>query len=68
MIDPAEPTSLDEYRRGRTERTRLSPLERAAPGVTSDASRLGLAIASVVDQRRWQDWAWLDQDKSLHQP
>ncbi|HEY7937709.1 MAG TPA: hypothetical protein VID26_11340 [Candidatus Limnocylindrales bacterium] len=68
MIDPAEPASLDEYRRSRAERTRLSPLERVAPGVNSDASRLGLAIASVVDQRRWHDWAWLDQDKALHRP
>jgi hypothetical protein len=67
MIDPAEPISLDEYRRRRAERIRPS-LERAAPGVQRETSRLGLAIASVVDQRRWQDWAWLDQDKALHQP
>jgi hypothetical protein len=68
MIDPAEPTSLDDYRRRRAERSGLAPLERAAPGVNGDASRLGLAIAAVVDQRRWQDWAWLDQDRALHQP
>jgi hypothetical protein len=31
-------------------------------------SRLALAIATVVDQRHWQDWAWLDQDRALHRP
>ena len=67
MIDQNEPIKLDDHRRRRAERTGPSrPVDVPArePGETSP---LGLAIASVVDQRRWQDWAWLDQDRALHQ-
>lgn len=68
MIDQNEPIRLDDYRRRRAERTGPSvPVDASAPGQV-EPSRLGLAIASVVDQRRWQDWAWLDQDKALHKP
>jgi hypothetical protein len=67
MVEPDEPIKLDEYRRRRAERTRQSSVVDASPSGQSDAARLGLAVASVVDQRRWHDWAWLDQDRALHQ-
>jgi hypothetical protein len=31
-------------------------------------SRLDFAIAAVVANRTSSDWAWLDQDQSLHRP
>ncbi len=34
----------------------------------TDRSQLGLAIGMVIAARRWHDWAWLDQDVSLHRP
>ena len=68
MFDPEEPIKLEDYRRRRAGRTPQSSLVDVSAGGHSDSSRLGLAIASVVDERRLQDWAWLDQDKALHQP
>jgi len=68
MPDPDEPIKLDDYRRRRAARTRPPSLADAPVRGQSEPSRLGLAIASVVDQRRWQDWAWLDQDRALHRP
>jgi hypothetical protein len=68
MFDPDEPIKLDEYRRLRAGRTAQASLRQASPEGHSDGSRFGLAVASVVDQRRWHDWAWLDQDRALHQP
>jgi hypothetical protein len=68
MADPDEPIKLEDYRRRRAARTPQSSLVDVSPGKHNDPSRLGLAIASVVDERRLQDWAWLDQDKALHQP
>jgi len=32
------------------------------------ASRLSVAIALVITDRPGRDWAWLDQDRALHQP
>jgi hypothetical protein len=34
----------------------------------ADASRLGVALALVIAVRAGNDWAWLDQDRALHQP
>jgi len=34
----------------------------------TERSHLGLAIAMVVDQRRWYDWAWLGEDTALDGP
>jgi len=68
MIEPDEPISLDEYRRLWAGRRPQPLLVEASSHGGGDWSRLGLAIASVVDQRRCQDWAWLDQDRALHQP
>ena len=68
MNDPDEPIKLDDYRRSRAERRRESSRVDVSPGGQRDASRLGLAIATVVDGRRWHDWAWLDQDRALHRP
>ena len=68
MSEPGEPINLDEYRRLRAGRRPQSSLVEASSHGGGDWSRLGLAIASVVDQRRRQDWAWLDQDRALHQP
>jgi hypothetical protein len=33
----------------------------------SAGSRLSIAIALVVADRRPNNWAWLDQDRALHQ-
>jgi hypothetical protein len=68
MIDENEPIKLDDYRRAQAARTGPSTLVDESTRGRVEPSRLGLAIASVVDQRRWQDWAWLDQDRALHQP
>jgi len=68
MANPEEPIKLDEYRRRQAARTPQPSPPEASPAEPGDGSRFGLAIASVVDQRRWHDWAWLDQDKSMHQP
>ena len=48
--------------------TRQSSCVAASPEGHSDRPPLELAIASVVDRRRWLDWGWLDQDRALHQP
>lgn len=68
MVELHEPIKLDEYRRRRAGRTPQSSLDGASLEGHSDGSRLGSAITSVVAQRRWEDWAWLDQDLALHQP
>jgi hypothetical protein len=68
MFDPDEPIKLEDVRRMRAIRAaRSSPVAQPSDRRTS-GSRLGLAIASVVDGRRRHDWAWLDQDESRHQP
>jgi len=34
----------------------------------SGGSRLSIAIGLIVADRTGRDWAWLDQDRALHQP
>jgi hypothetical protein len=31
-------------------------------------SRLSVALGVVIADRAGRDWAWLDQDRALHQP
>jgi len=67
MIDQNEPIKLDDYRRRRAGRTDPPMLVDPSSGRQIEPSQLGVAISAVVAQRRWQDWAWLDQDRALHQ-
>ena len=68
MTDPDEPIRLDDYRPRRAGRRSPSRPVDASPGRAGKSTRLGLAIASVIEQRSSQDWAWLDQDRALHRP
>lgn len=68
MFDQEEPIQLEDFRRLRANRPRRSFVDQRPNEGRPDGSRLELAIAMGVDQRRWHDWARLDEDGSLRRP
>jgi len=58
----------DTLRRLMSDRSIRARLEQRRNERHADASRFGLAIASVMVNRSTSDWGWLDQDRSTHRP
>jgi hypothetical protein len=68
MRDRLNPMDADTLRRLMSDRSIWARLEQRRNERRADASRFGLAIASVIVKRSTSDWGWLDQDRSTHRP
>jgi hypothetical protein len=68
MRDRLNPMDADMLRRLMSDRSIRARLEQGRNERRADASRFGLAIASVMVNRSTSDWGWLDQDRSTHRP
>ena len=68
MRDRLNPIDADTLRRLMSDRGYRARLEQRRNERRADASRFGLAIASVMLNRSTSDWGWLDQDRSTHRP
>jgi len=67
-MDDPNPMTTEDLRRLMSDNSPRSMLEQRRNERRTDRSQLGLAIGMVIAQRRWHDWAWLDEDTSRHRP
>ena len=63
-----DPMNTEDLRRLMADPSPKAVREQQRNERRTDRSQLGLAIGMVIAARRWHDWAWLDQDASLHRP
>jgi hypothetical protein len=63
-----KPMSAETFRRLMTNRSVGAYLEQRRNERRAAGARLGVALALVLANRAGNDWAWLDQDRALHQP
>lgn len=68
MRDIARPMSPERLRALMTAHSIAAYLEQRRNERAVIGSRLSYALAAVRANRTGRDWAWLDQDRALHQP